>query len=137
MNPDIRLREGGDLPRAPVLDLYRANGWSSAEKPDALMNHLRRSHTVVSAWEGDHLIGLGNVLSDGQLVAYYSHLLVLPDHQGRGLGTRIARRLMERYRDFHQQVLLADGQALAFYERLGFQPAGETRSMWIFQGDEH
>jgi GNAT superfamily N-acetyltransferase len=137
MNPDIQLRAGGDLPRAKVLALYRANAWSSADQPDALMNHLRQSHSVVSAWENDRLLGLGNVLSDGQLVAYYSHLLVLPDCQNRGLGTRIARRLMERYRDFHQQVLLADGGALRFYERLGFKPAGNTRSMWIFQGDEH
>jgi len=137
MNPDYELREQKDLPREQVLALYRANHWSSAEKPDALMNHLRQSHSLVSAWEGERLIGLGNVLSDGQLVAYYSHLLVHPDRQGAGVGAAIARRLMQRYRDFHQQVVLADGKTIGFYERLGFKPAGQTRSMWIFQGDEH
>lgn len=137
MSKDIELREDTTLPRESVLALYRANGWSSADKPDALMNHLGQAHSVVSAWEDDELVGLGNVLSDGQLVAYYSHLLVLPDRHGDGIGTAIARRLMERYKDFHQQVLLADGKAIRFYERLGFKPAGDTRSMWIFQGDEH
>lgn len=137
MSADFELRDVKDLPREKVLALYRANGWSSADKPDALMHHLRQSHSVVSAWAGDELLGLGNVLSDGQLVAYYSHLLVHPDRQGDGIGTVIARRLMKRYADFHQQVLLADGKAIRFYERLGFEPAGETRSMWIFQGDEH
>lgn len=137
MKAAIDLREDKDLPQEKVLALYRANGWSSADKPAKLMNHLRQSHAVVSAWESEQLIGLGNVLSDGQLVAYYSHLLVLPDRQGNGIGSQIARRLMERYRDFHQQILLADGASIRFYERLGFQPAGNTRSMWIFQGDEH
>jgi GNAT superfamily N-acetyltransferase len=120
-----------------VLKLYRANDWSSAEKPDELMHHLRNSHAAVTAWDADRLIGSANTLSDGKLVAYYSHLLVHPDYQGQGIGTEIARRLMQNYVGFHQQVLLADGRAIEFYQRLGFVPANETRSMWIFKGDEH
>jgi GNAT superfamily N-acetyltransferase len=120
-----------------VLELYRANKWSSANKPEELMHHLAHSHAVVCAWDGERLIGSGNTLSDGRLVAYYSHLLVHPDYQGRGIGTEIARRLMDHYRGFHQQVLLADGRAIEFYKRLGFERAAETRSMWIYQGDEH
>ena len=137
MSHEIELREDKELPRDQVLALYRANKWSSADKPDALLNHLRESPSVVSAWDGEELIGLGNVMSDGQLVAYYSHLLVSPERQNDGVGTRIARRLMERYQNFHQQVLLADGQSIEFYRRLGFTNAGSTQSMWIFQGDEH
>ena len=137
MSHEIELREDKELPLDQVLALYRANKWSSADKPDALLNHLRESHSVVSAWDGEELIGLGNVMSDGQLVAYYSHLLVSPERQNDGVGTRIARRLMERYQNFHQQVLLADGQSIEFYRRLGFTNAGSTQSMWIFQGDEH
>jgi len=137
MNSAIELRDDKDLSRDKVLALYLANSWSSADKPDALMNHLHKSHSVVSAWAADKLVGLGNVMSDGQLVAYYSHLLVMPDRQGQGIGTLIAKRLTDRYRGFHQQVLLADGRSVEFYRRLGFEPAGSTRSMWIFQGDEH
>lgn len=137
MRSDIELRDDKDLPREKVLALYRANEWSSAEKPDALMNHIHESHSVVTAWEQGELVGLGNVMSDGQLVAYYSHLLVMPERHGQGVGTLIAKRLMDRYRDFHQQVLLADGRSTEFYRRLGFAPAGSTQSMWIFQGDEH
>lgn len=135
--PSIELKETLDLPREPVLALYRANEWSAADKPDALLNHLRKSHAVVSAWQGDRLIGLGNTLSDGELVVYYSHMLVLPEFQGQGVGACIARRLMDRYQGFHQQVLLAVGSSVRFYERLGFVPAGDTRSMWIFPDAEH
>ena len=133
---EIELRETQDLPREQVLELYHANRWSSADKPDALMNHLRKSHTVVTAWQAERLIGLGNTLSDGELVAYYSHMLVHPDFHGQGVGTLIARRLLKRYEGFHQQVLLAVGPSVRFYEKLGFRPAGETRSMWIFPDEE-
>jgi GNAT superfamily N-acetyltransferase len=33
-------------------------------------------------------VGLGNAISDGALVVYYPHMLVLPEYQGRGIGRR-------------------------------------------------
>ncbi len=45
--------------------------------------------------------------------------------------------MQERYQGFHQQVLIADGRTVEFYSRLGFEPAGATRSMWIYAGDDH
>ena len=49
--------------RAQVLALYEANEWSSAEKPDALMQALEGSDCVATAWLGDELVGLANALS--------------------------------------------------------------------------
>jgi GNAT superfamily N-acetyltransferase len=133
----IRYEETTDVPPEEVLALYRSNGWSAAEKPDALYRALMNSDALVTAWDGSRLVGLGNAISDGFLVVYYPHLLVLPDYQGRGIGDAIMRILLEKYAGFHQQVLIADGRAVGFYARLGFERAGETRSMWIFRGREH
>lgn len=71
------------------------------------------------------------------LVVYYPHLLVLPEYQGRGVGTELMRRLMARYRGFHQHMLVADGRALDFYRKCGFERAGETEPMWIYDGHDH
>lgn len=120
-----------------ILDLYRAVGWSSAEKPAALHSGLLASHALVTAWDAGTLVGLGNAISDGHLVVYYPHLVVHPDHQRRGIGTGIMTRLMARYRSLHQQTILADGRAIDFYKRLGFTRAGATEPLWIFQGHEH
>jgi len=57
-----------------VIDLYRANDWSSADKPNELLGALRNSHSLVTARVGSKLIGLGNAISDGHLVVYYPHL---------------------------------------------------------------
>ncbi|PYJ07860.1 MAG: GNAT family N-acetyltransferase, partial [Verrucomicrobia bacterium] len=98
MNSDsIRFSETRDLPLDSVLALYLANGWSSADKPELLHKALLGSHSLVTAWDGDKLVGLGNTLSDGHLVVYYSHLLILPEYQGRGVGTRLMQMLMARY----------------------------------------
>jgi GNAT superfamily N-acetyltransferase len=63
------------------------------------------SETLVSAWDGSRLIGLGNAISDGFLVVYYPHLLVLPEYHGHGVGTALMLRLKNRYQNFHQHML--------------------------------
>ena len=84
----IVFSEERSLDKHQVVELYRANHWSAAGKPDALLNALLNSHSLVSAYDGAKLIGLGNALSDGYLFVYYPHLLILPEYQGRGLGSR-------------------------------------------------
>lgn len=120
-----------------VLALYRANEWSSAHKPELLHRALLGSHSLFTAWDGTKLVGLGNALSDGHLVVYYPHLLVLPEYQGRGIGTELMRRLVARYDGFHQHMLVADGRALDFYRKCGFDRAGKTEPMWIYAGHDH
>src|SRR5580698_10515384 len=133
----IQYSDRRDLPRDGTIALYRANDWSSAEKPELLYKALVASHSLFSAWDGNRLVGLGNAISDGFLVVYYPHLIVLPEYQGRGIGTELMRRLMARYAGFHQHMLVADGRAIDFYRKCGFERAGKTEPMWIYAGHDH
>jgi GNAT superfamily N-acetyltransferase len=135
--PHITLSEKRDLPDDKVIALYTSNGWSAAKKLQELLNALRNSHSLVSAWVGKELVGLGNSLSDGHLVVYYPHLLVLPAYQGRGVGGKIMERMKLKYQGFHQHILVADGRAVEFYRKHGFERAGKTQSMWIYEGADH
>ena len=130
-------REDRDLPLDQLIALYRANAWSSADKGEVLRSALLASHSLTTAWAEGRLIGLGNALSDGYLVVYYPHLIVLPEFQGKGVGTEIMRRLKQKYETFHMQMLVADGRAIDFYEKCGFQRAGQTEPMWIYAGHDH
>lgn len=125
------------IDEAEVLALYRANQWSSADKPQQLLAALRNSHSLVTARRDGRLLGLGNAISDGHLVVYYPHLLVHPECQGQGIGRQLMSALQQRYAGLHMQMLTADGQAIQFYEGLGFSRAGQTESMWIYAGSEH
>lgn len=133
----IRYSETRDLTLESVLALYRAQQWSSAEKPELLLQALLASHSLITAWDDSKLVGLGNAISDGHLVVYYPHLLVLPEFQGRGIGKQLMQLLMARYAGFHQHVLIADGRALEFYRKCGFKRAGKTEPMWIYAGHDH
>jgi GNAT superfamily N-acetyltransferase len=78
------------------------------------LKSLKNSHSLFIARDRDKLVELGNAISDGHLVVYYSHLLVLPGYQGKGIGKMIMNKLQEKYSGFHQQVLLADGKAIIY-----------------------
>ena len=134
---NIEIKETKDISQSDVLEIYKANKWSSAQKPDELYNALLNSHSLLTAWDGDRLVGIGNALSDGYLVVYYPHLVIHPDYQGKGIGKSILKKFQEKYGSFHQQILVADGGAIDFYERCGFEKAGETKSMWIYNGNDH
>jgi GNAT superfamily N-acetyltransferase len=134
---NITISETKDINIDDILVLYKANEWSSAEKPTQLHNGLLNSETLITAWEDKKLVGLGNAISDGHLTVYYPHLLVLPEYQGKGIGKIILDKMQEKYRHFHMQMLTADGKSIDFYKKNGFERAGNTEPMWIYSGNEH
>jgi GNAT superfamily N-acetyltransferase len=135
MSLEVSLED--DIERDEVVSLYRANGWSSAEKPEQLIPALKNSDALVTARISGKLVGIGNAISDGSLVAYYPHLLVHPNYQDKGIGRAMMKLLQRRYASFHQQILTADAKAVEFYKSLGFERAGKTVPMWIYTGNEH
>ena len=137
MPPDVVVSLSDTIEHDEVLALYVANRWSSAEKPELLMRALRDSHALATARADGRLVGLVNAISDGHLVAYFPHMLVLPAFQRQGIGRRLMAAMLARYRDFHQLMLTADGDAVAFYEAMGFIRAGRTVPMWIYAGNDH
>ena len=134
---NVKIRLNGDFESSEVIDLYRANNWSAADKPEQLLAALHHSHNVVIARVTGRLVGLANAISDGHLVVYYPHMLVHPDYQGSGIGRKLMAELQTVYRHFHMQMLTADEQAVDFYKATGFEIAGQTRPMWMYGGDEH
>lgn len=134
---NIQIKETKGINQNEVIEIYKANKWSSAQKPDELFSALLNSHSLLTAWDGEKLVGIGNAISDGYLVVYYPHLVIHPDYHGKGIGKSILKKFQEKYGHFHQQILVADAGAIDFYEKCGFEKAGETKSMWIYNGNDH
>lgn len=134
---NIHIQMDDPVTESEVIDLYSANKRSSAEKPEQLMAALSNSHSLVTARVKKRLVGLGNAISDGYLVVYYPHMLVHPEFHRRRIGKQMMQAMQIKYSGFHQQMLVADGDAIEFYRSLGFTPAGRTQSMWIYGGTDH
>jgi GNAT superfamily N-acetyltransferase len=134
---DIRYNINIDLEREKGLHLYHSVECSAAKKPDRLLKALSNSDTVVTAWDEGLLIGLGNAITDGHLVVYYPHLVVLPTYQRRGVGSQIVKILFKKYASMHQHSIIADGNAVGFYEKCGFKKPNKCVALWIYDGNDH
>ncbi len=74
----------------------------------------------------DEVIGMGRLVGDGVMYWYLQEIIVLPEFQGKGIGTRIVDRLLEYIKDntppgtFVSIGLTAATGKDTFYEKFGF-----------------
>ncbi|MDO5092226.1 MAG: GNAT family N-acetyltransferase [Propionibacteriaceae bacterium] len=123
-------------------ELYRSVGWSTYLVPGRLDACLDGSLWFEAAWavsttlptssdggSEPELVGLIRVVGDDASIAYVQDLLVKPDHQRRGIATRLMRDAFKRFARVRQVVLLTDDTAAsrAFYESLGLVQVGSQQ----------
>lgn len=109
-----------------LLALYESVGWTNYTRRQALLREAyRRSLCAFAAYNGERLAGVVRAVGDGASILYVQDLLVHPDYQRRGIGTRLLRALLAAFPDVYQTVLLTDDQAptAVFYESIGFSRA--------------
>ena len=119
----IDYRLDGDPSRDDLVDLYGSVGWSAyTTDPARLEAAVAASLRVVTAWDGDRLVGLARVVGDGWTIVYLQDILVAPDRRRTGIGAELFRRVLEPFGDVRQQVLLTDDEPAqrAFYEAMAF-----------------
>jgi GNAT superfamily N-acetyltransferase len=98
--------------------------------PDALATVFGNSMFKCFAYAGDTLAGAGRVLADGLDCAYIADVAVHPEHQGRGLGTEIIRRLLALAHGHKKIILYANPGVEPFYRRFGFLRMNTAMAIW-------
>jgi GNAT superfamily N-acetyltransferase len=118
-----RLRFARDLLEdvAPLVRLLRSVGWDRRTADvDRLGRALERSILMVTAWDGDELVGFTRELGDGVFGSSVAMVVVDPRWQGLGVAERLIRMVIEGRDDIRFTLGAAPGLE-PFYERLGFQ----------------
>jgi GNAT superfamily N-acetyltransferase len=81
---------------------------------------LAGSNMIVTARdETGAIIGLGRGISDGEWVVYLADLVVHADHQRKGIGSGILRKIKEIIGPGMGIVLVAYPEAEAYYQKIG------------------
>ena len=131
----ISYRTGNDLDLDAVIELYRASTLGERRPVDdrgRMAAMLRYANLVVTAWEGELLVGIARSLSDFSYCTYLSDLAVRASHHRLGIGRELIRRTREAAGEA-TTILLAAPKAVDYYPRLGFQP---HPSAWTLRHDE-
>jgi ribosomal protein S18 acetylase RimI-like enzyme len=97
--------------------------WPTAPSRERHLAALRGSRHVVLAREQEtgNVVGFVTAIGDGVLSAYLPLLEVLPDYQGRGIGTELVRRMIELLEGTYMVDLSCDEALVPFYERFGMR----------------
>jgi ribosomal protein S18 acetylase RimI-like enzyme len=96
-------------------------GWPTPPASDVRLRLLHGSEHVVIARDADsgEVVGFVTAVGDGVLSAYIPLLEVLPEYQGRGIGTELVRRMLRLLERRYMVDLCCDEELVAFYERFG------------------
>lgn len=107
------------------LSIRSAVKWkhlSDTQATQALDNSLY----LMGAYEDGKLIGMGRVVGDGAVICYVQDLIVLPEYQGKGVGSQILKTLTDYVKDLAEPgtemmfgLMCAKGRE-KFYEKHGF-----------------
>lgn len=104
-----------------IAALRRSVGWGGMEAE--LRNPALRDYLTIACYDGDELVGFLDVVSNGVTDAYIQDVMVRPDYQGRGIGTELMNRAMERLKNdriYMISVIYGEESLRSFYERFGF-----------------
>ena len=120
-----------DFAEEDLQSLFLSVEWSSGHYPDKLAVAMKKSGSVITAWDDDKLVGLINVLDDGIMTAYVHYLLIHPDYQGKGVGKELVVLVSEKYKDYLRIVVIAYDKEVGFYKNCGFEVGEEKTPMFI------
>jgi predicted GNAT family acetyltransferase len=117
------------------IDWYRAktdlaaDDFDNGRSPDALRRSFEHSQHVAVARDGDQVVGMARLLSDGVCNAYLLDVWTLSGYRHQGIASRMVRDLAARVPGQHIGLQTDDAQP--FYTGLGFRPQPEFMSMVV------
>lgn len=104
--------------------LAAAVNWESHFDDELRAASLAASIAGVVYVERGRVVGMARAIGDGLQYAYIQDVIVHPDHDGSGVGTRLVERLMELLHPIPGTELFvglfASPEARSMYDSLGF-----------------
>ena len=132
----IRYKTGNDVHLDALIELYHASTLGErwpVDNRERMASMLRHANLVVTAWDGDQLVGVSRALSDFSFVTYLSDLAVRRSHQKQGIGKELIRRTQDLGGKDAKLILLAAPAAEQYYPHIGFTRHPQA---WLLGPDE-
>ena len=106
-----------------------ADRFDNGRTPDALRRSFEQSQHVAIARDGDRVVGMARLLSDGVCNAYLLDVWTQSAYRRRGIASAMVRALAEAVPGQHIGLQTDDAQEL--YRSLGFRPQPEFWSLVV------
>ena len=117
------------------VDLLRRSGLAArrpVEDPACVEGMLRNANLLVTAWQGDLLVGVARSVTDFSYCCYLSDLAVDASLQKRGVGKRLVHETQQQLGPRCKIILLAAPAATEYYSHIGFSRHPQA---WVLARD--
>ena len=105
--------------------LTKLVGWGTREN-NIVEEALKNTLYSLCVYDVDKLIGYGRIIGDKTIFLYIQDIIVIPEYQGKKIGTGIMNKLIEKineYKKINPEIrtyLGASKGKESFYEKFGF-----------------
>jgi GNAT superfamily N-acetyltransferase len=131
----ITYRTGNDIDLDEMIEVY-VDSTLGERRPvgerERMARMLEEADLVVTAWDGDRMVGISRSVTDRVYCTYLSDLAVRLDYQGQGIGKELVR-LTRRATPQAMVILLAAPKAVDYYPKIGMT---RHESAWILRPGE-
>jgi ribosomal protein S18 acetylase RimI-like enzyme len=119
---NITYKINQSLSTSDIIDVYRSSGLNRPIEDAARIEKMFvNSNLVISAWDGERLVGVSRSLTDWSFCCYLSDLAVHKDYQHSGIGRELVRRTREATGEQCMLLLLAAPAAVDYYPKLNME----------------
>ena len=137
----IRYVENPALTLEEVLPLYESVGWTNyTQNPTMLKEANENSLHILGAFnEEGKLVGVLRAVGDGASILFIQDILVYPEYQHQGIGTKLLQQTLEKYKNVYQIQLATDDskKTVSFYKSNGFTSLASLNCVsFIYTGNK-
>jgi len=105
---------------ASIIALFESSGINRPITDyDRIQQMFLRADLIVSAWEGELLVGVARALTDFCYCCYLSDLAVRKEHQRQGIGKRLIDITKEHAGEQATLILVSAPAAIDYYPKIG------------------
>ncbi len=128
-----------NLPRDAVKKFYDKKGIEKYEgRFDELYEAVIGSDYVVTAWDGNKLIGILRSAGDHIFSQYINNFLIDEDYNGKGIGSKMLDAYLEAAEDVTDIYILTGRKitksfTINWFEYKGFKQVKTTDDLQIFK----
>jgi len=132
----IVYRTGNNLDVDAVIELYKSCSLGARRPSDdrkRMAAMIANANLVITAWDGDLLVGISRSVTDFVYATYLSDLAVRESYQKLGIGRELIRLTQQAGGPDTRVILLSAPAAVNYYPRIGFT---RHESAWTILGSE-
>jgi predicted N-acetyltransferase YhbS len=125
INTSISVTQFIDLLRESTLGARRP-----IDDYECMEGMVKNSNLMITAWDGEKLIGIARSVTDFHYACYLSDLAVDKKYQNKGVGRKLQVLTQEQLASKCKLILIAAPDANSYYEHIGFT---NNQRCWVLE----